>query len=265
MTDKNAYNLSVGAGIPHEHLLLLKYLLKEKKGIKNILIALDDFSFTIPFSSHNKSLDLKSHYLLTHETLLSYYNHYFFRSINNIDLNHMKKKYFHKKVIPEILTIKQAIFSQKEFYQDKEKNTSKLGVNFNKINQDFKIKNNFLPKAITQYTDSNNIESTIKDLKEIILLCKKNKITYKIILNPMSYVLSNEIDLSLYSKFKHQLSLITDYYDFSNPNPINNDLNYWNEPSHYKLFVGDLILKRIYDNNTSIQNFGIYIPQRTLK
>jgi len=257
MLNKKAYNLSVGAGIPHEHLLLLRYLLKEKKDIKHILIALDDFSFTIPFSEHYNSLDLKPHYLLTNDTKFSYYSHYFFRSINKIDIKDMRKKYFHKKVPKEIIQIKQAIFFQRLFYENKENNSIKIKIN--STNYD-KIDTN-LPNAITQYIGLNNIENTIQDLKEIILLCKKNNINYKIIINPMSYILFRDINQTLYNQFKKRLSNITDYYDFSNPNPINNDLRYWHEASHYKLLVGDLILKRIYNNDTSIPNFGIHIPQ----
>jgi len=257
---KHTYNLSVGAGIPHEHLLMLQYLIKNKIHIENILIALDDFSFTVPYDVHKNSLNLRSHYLITQESKLDFYKSYFIRSINNQDIKQFKRKLLSQKVPIEIHNIKQAIFNQEKFYKNQKienLNTVTAAILKQKTSQ-----KKYLPKALSHFIGQDNIKQTLQDIKQIIKLCKHYKISYKIILNPMSKTLAHSINQNLYIKFKTKLAYITDYYDFSQPNPINNNQIYWIEPSHYKLYVGDLILQRIYENNTSIPNFGVYIKNK---
>ena len=72
-------------------------------------------------------------------------------------------------------------------------------------------------------------------------------------------------DLNKLQVFKTELSKITSYYDFTLPNRISNNNKYWLEASHYTLEVGDMILSRIYDNNTSIKDFGIYVKKVDFK
>ncbi len=253
-TNNKAYNLTVGAGIPHEHLLLLKVLLKYNIKIKHIYLSLDDFSPQVSISHHNNSFNLKSHYLATGMSKIKFYMFYFMRTIKNEDIKHFKKKYLGSDNTAELKmkSIQDLIINQKSYYNNKKyEDTYSL-----KHISDKKFKK---PTIVDK---GDNLTETLMDIKQIIRICNKNNITYNIVVNPIHKTTYNAIDLDYFNNFKKQLSYITSYYDFSIPNKINNNNQYWHETSHHTLEVGDMIFSRIYDNNTSIKDFGIYVEKQ---
>jgi hypothetical protein len=253
--NKKAYNVTIGAGIPHEHLLLLKLLLKNNVNIKHIYIGLDDFSPHVTLEQHEELFDLKSHYLTTESSRLKFYLFYFMRNIKSGDRKHFKYKFFEKNLDNQQLLadIQNTIFYQKKFYEDALKIDLNNNVDLN--NTKFEI-------PIIVSTEYNNILNTVEDIENIIQICKENNITYSIVVNPIHKTTYEAINLDNFNDFKKRLSFITSYYDFSEPSFINNNNEYWHETSHYTMEVGNMILSKIYDNNSTIKDFGIYIEKQ---
>ena len=77
LQNHKTYNMTYGEGIPREHLVILKLLIKNKVPIKHLLIGLDNFSYQVSFAEHQQSFIPKSHYLATNESIIDFYRFYF--------------------------------------------------------------------------------------------------------------------------------------------------------------------------------------------
>jgi len=240
--DKKVYNMTVAEGIPHEYLIMLKLFLKKGMNLKNLIIVLDDFSYQVSFASHQNIPDTKSHYLTTGISKFDFYKTYYFRKLNKKDYLHIKNIYNDTNPFARHYSI---IFNQKEAFNS----------NYAEYKQP---KPNHPIYNIPTLYDGNEIKDTIKDIKDIVNICEEHNIKLTVFINPMHHTTYKNSNLKRLEEFKDKLTYVTPYYDFTKPNRISNDNNYWLETSHYMPEVGDMILSRIYDNNTTIKDFGIY-------
>jgi len=243
------YNMTYSEGIPKEHLLNIKLFLEKGVAIKNLLIGLDDFSYKVSFALHQHRGLTKAHYLATKTNYLTYLKALYLRFPLGEDRSHMIKKLkgvqgFHLDISKQYESYKkaEAAFDYKKHFNET-------------------YKNNPIFLEPTLY-EGNLIDQTIHDIADIVTLCKKNSINCIFFINPIHHTTYKYLDIKQLNKFKEKLAKITPYYDFTLPNKISNNNSYWSESSHYTLQVGDMIIHRIFDNNSSIKNFGIYIPQK---
>jgi len=79
-------------------------------------------------------------------------------------------------------------------------------------------------------------------LEEISSILRKNNTNYKIVISP----LYNKIKFSVNDMKRLDSIFSHNIYDFSGANEITNDYRNYYELSHYRLHVGDTILRRIY-------------------
>lgn len=252
LKDKKAYNMTYGEGIPREHLLIIKLFIKEKLPIKHILIAFDDFSYQVKFSDHQKQFMPKSHYLATGESIIDFYKFYFFRNPDKDDFKYFKRKYLKTNYNNPYAQLSfETIYEQKKLYD------SIKYVDNN--NEEYINDPRFL---IPCHYCGNDIDNTLKDIEEIVKITKENSIELVLLINPIHHTTYKDTNQDLIKEFRDRLSYIHEYYDFSIPNKINNNNANWVETSHYHNYVGDMILNRIYDNNKSIENFGVYIKKK---
>jgi len=246
INNQSVYNMTYAAGIPHEHLLIIKLLLDRGMKLKHLLIGLDDISYQGNFEEYQTKLGSKSHYLVTSETKLEFYKDFFFHKPSKDDY-----KSFSKKDLPLELRehIYNSIYNQQKLYTEAKHINTRTAkyINDPKFNY-----------PIIVY-DSNQVNESLADIKEIVNISKIYNIDTKFIIVPMhkkTYEFSNK---ERFYEFRKKLSEITSYYDFGLPNEVNNNNIYWKETSHFTTEVGDMILNRIYDNNTSIKNFGVFV------
>ena len=245
------YNMTYAEGLPHEHLLLIKLLLHKGMRLKHLLIGLDDISYQISFKEHQQQLGSKSYYLATGESKFIFYKDFFLHKVTKKDINQFKYKYITNTFLPKEFcnTLYYEIYDQKKVYMQKHKNTrTKKHINDPKFQDP------------TRY-DANYIKETLKDIQEIVDISKKYNIDTKFIIVPMHKKTYEYTNKKRFYKFRKELAKITSYYDFAQPNEINSNNIYWNETSHFTHEVGDMIINRIYDNNISIKNFGIYVQK----
>lgn len=244
--NKKVYNMTVAEGIPHEHLILLKLFINKGIKLKQVIIALDDFSYQVSFSKHQNMPDTKSHYLATGISIFDFYKTYYFRIPNKKDFTHFKN--ISNDTNP-YLRHHEIIFNQEKAFS-----TQKISYNKPKPSNPVYL--------VPTLYNANLINDTIKDLKEIVKICKENNIELLLFINPIHHTTYKYTNLEQLNEFKTRLSYLAPYYDFTIPNEISNNNKYWLETSHFTLEVGDMILSRIYDNNTSIKDFGTYIEKK---
>ncbi len=106
------------------------------------------------------------------------------------------------------------------------------------------------------------MKDTLKDIKEIVKICKENNIKVTFFINPIHKVTYEHTDQKQLKEFRLKLSYITPYYDFSFPSEINNNNSNWVETSHYIANIGDKIITRVYENKATENNFGVYIEKK---
>jgi hypothetical protein len=249
--DQKVYNMTYAEGIPHEHLILIKLLLQKGMHLKHLLIGLDDISYQVSFAKHQQQLGSKSHYLATGESLFNFYKSFFFHKPTKTDYKQLQYKYITKTVLPFDFRqdIYNSVYNQKKRFSKKHKNTrTKKHINDPKFQDP------------TRY-DANNLDAALNDIQEIINISKKYNIDTTFIIVPMHKKTYEYTNKKRFYEFRKRLAYITSYYDFGLPNNINSNNIYWNETSHFTYEVGDMILSRIFDNNTTIKNFGIYVKK----
>lgn len=219
------YNMTYSEGIPHEHLLNLRLFLKHDVKIKKILLGLDEFSYQVSFAQHQQQWLTKAHPLATGSSWFSFYRFYFFRLPTQHD-----KSQFLKKISHPDQMITMDIVEQNNFYRTFLSNNDKF------LDSD--------PKYLkpTHY-NGNTLTDTLRDIQDIVDLCKQHDIELTVFINPIHHTTYQDTNKQLLQEFKHTLSTITPYYDFSGPNEITQDNHNFVDTSHYTVDIGDQMLK----------------------
>lgn len=222
------YNMSISSGLLAEELDILKILLKNKIKIKNVLLGLDEFTFSQFPESH-------------------YYDY--------LRMPYIKLKY-KKELIKTYLFI--PLYEYRKLIPNSEvkfdiNNTGKfLWGNKNLINtNEESSKMEYIRK-----------EKTLEEIKEFIELCEKNKINLTIFFTPQFKIENSKFKKldEEFEEIKREIENICKYpvYDFTDLGDISRKKEYWYDNSHTKPIVGDMILKKIYKDKVDID---IEVPE----
>jgi hypothetical protein len=251
----NYYNMNYSEGVPGEHLADIRILLKEGVPVKNVMVGLDNSSYTISPEDHIGQI-MRHPY----------------------DASDFKRMLFQIKYISSVPKI---IIIQTMRHQDNE-----YAINFNilsdgmqnleridkkiQMNVEYHIKSErFLNTNSAQFEKEMEhkflgiMEETIGDIAELIKLSKEYKFRLYFFINPTHYKYYAQGNPYYFLLFKKKLALITEYWDFSGFNSITSNNYYYYETSHYRTMVGDLIACRMThckDINVP-DDFGVYITK----
>jgi hypothetical protein len=249
ITDGHYYNMTYSKGIPHEHLLNIRLFLRSGIKIKHLLIGLEELSYQDPFIPRQHQGITKAHPMATSTTWLEYYLFYFFRFPDKLDRSKFIDKLSHNEQ-----KFPMDVLDQKEFYT-----YLSLTYKNRKINKTAYIND---PKFLIPASyHGNELKDTLNDIKEIVAICKQNHIDVKFFINPIHNTTYNATDKALFSKFKHSLATLTDYYDFSGPNSITGNNLFWLDTTHFDIQIGDYILQSLYHYGNPPKDFGEYVPK----
>ncbi|MGL6131002.1 MAG: hypothetical protein ACRCZ9_05250 [Fusobacteriaceae bacterium] len=248
------FNMTYSQGLPNEWLDTIKIFLENRIDIKNLIIGIDSFSFTvdpkshfqqpmrIPYSVLKKDENIFKNYLITNP--INTYN------IVTISNRNIRKKYY-------------------DFYFNEENRDINIDLEIDKKKLQHIVDEKF--KIPTAFNEINRLEITIKEIKEIKKICMENRINLYFIINPIhetTYKYSNQEGLK---ELKDELAKFTDYWDFSIQNKFSSNNYYWYETSHFRVNLADLILKSIFQDNFKknielealVGEFGEYVPLKT--
>jgi hypothetical protein len=121
-------------------------------------------------------------------------------------------------------------------------------------------------RPVISYYDNRNDEN-ISDIKKIIDLCDKYNITLIVFTNPLHIITYRWAVMNGYLDFLHKLSDITEYYNFSGINDITTNNAYYEDTSHYKIEVGDMIIDAVFngtvDDRLLQQGFGYHVTRES--
>lgn len=242
------YNMTYVQGIPSEWLDTIKTFKENNVNMKNIIIAIDDFSATIFPEEHKNSPNLLSYSDIKNNisNIIKYYllkNPFDERS--KTILKNGRASNVNIEGTGRVVRIDDESFYSSDEHLNKEM---------------------FERPTILGNYENNRIDEVIREIQEIKKLCDDNNIELTVIFNPLHITTYENQNKEKLSEFKSRLAEIIDYWDFNNINEVTTNNYYWYETSHYREIVGAMILKTIYGNeyNGEIDisdDFGVLIKK----
>ena len=242
MTDGNYYDMSYSEGTPAEHLEDLKVLLSRGIVPKNVTIGIDDISYFVDPSFHDQQLYRRA-FPWNGEFLekLRFYLGYFDLITLSDSLDVIAK---HKNTDPD--------YGKRLLETGTENLSIPTGFNYEKTEATWS--DYYSPR-----------EESLKEIQEIVDLCKDNNIKLRIFTNPINgYTYQKDI-ANGYLVFLKKLANVTDYYNFSGFNSVTLDMTNYYETSHFSPEVADMVIERVYNGNVDDalleQGFGTYVTK----
>ncbi|HSE57857.1 MAG TPA: hypothetical protein VLA99_04065, partial [Nitrospiraceae bacterium] len=235
-----AYNLSITAGTAREYLGLLRYLLDNQFTVKHVLVQIDlDY-----LSNRRNSIDyaFEPHPYTVDKSLLSAYWTY----ATIFPTNVLKEKITHNlKRNPHPVTIQydSGVFV---FWKAEQLIAEQGAAYFSSPP--------FLSRGIERdpYLD---ITHQVEALRAIAHLCLERRIDCVFFIPPHHHAVMDSLNEKGYQEALLKLGEIADYYDFSGYNRITLDSRNYYEPSHYRPFIGTMIVNRLYgESETGAQD-----------
>lgn len=247
------YNMSYSLGLPSQHLAIIKAFLQKGVKIKTVIIGLDDISFNLSPQEHEKQLERIMHPSITGRRLSNIFSTYYFRVPKIFELANGIKLLFKGEEGGKIILNKKGLHL---LWVKKEKQIELTGKPLFTMDTI-----QFPPKVFDKKLE----DEAFAQIQELILLAEKNNFRLIFFFNPFSFNLYMSHASSLFP-VKQKLALLTDYYDFSGVNSITlNNYNYY-EGVHYRYLVGNMIIKRIFDDGNIIipVDFGVLVTKKNI-
>jgi len=225
------YNMTYSEGLPFEHLQVIKLLLSSGVQIKNIIIGLDEFSYMIDPKKHFFEPSRKMHFLLTDKSKFQFYFYYL-------------TLYPNKEKIKRALSSKKYnTYFQYDIFNSGMPIVPKIVDDAIENNPKSHVKKQIFNTSVTY--EGLRIKKTINELQQIVNLSKKYHINLTIFIHPIHQTTYLHLNHEYFFQFLQELSLITNYYDFSGINAITTDnMNYY-ENVHYRQHIAELIIDEI--------------------
>lgn len=230
------YNLTFSGALPVEILKTLNIFKENGVKIDNLILGIDDFDlYTTPESQENILYKL-SYEKLTKTPLSLYENYVIMNPFNKITYEY----FFSKKLSNvDILNTGKWSKSWKDIEIEKDPNKHREDKIFETPHSSLSA----MPR----------LEKTIHEIKGIVDFCQKQNIKLTVIFLPIHKTTYENNNAENLAKFKHELGKITDYWDFAELNKFTEDNYYWYEASHYRPLLGELIFKKIFKENFTIE------------
>lgn len=237
------YNMTFSSGMPKEILEILQLFIENKIEIKNIILGIDDFDFYTDPKTQEEIL-YKISYKKLKENKYNFLKYYLLKNpFNKVNYTYLFKK---EKTYCDILDTGKWKKEYADIQIESNINAHRKNLSNIKVNKSY----------------SNRTKNTLKEIEQIIKICKENNINLTIIYLPLyknTYIANKD----LIDNSRIELQKITDYWDMVEIKDFTDDEYYWYEQSHYRPILGRIILKRIFEEKFSedtdvLNNFGVY-------
>ncbi len=253
------YNMTYPAGVPQEHLDNIRYLLNRGMIIKNVMIGLDDFSCVIDPLEHRSDLELQPHPAVSGKKPSVFYAEYFLKLRKFFPQlsAYVRHNYTHRWSPEETRIV----------YDIHDSGRILCPACDADIERDREAHVNSTIFMRPNHYDGDNTEHALAAMQEIVSLSKSRHFNLIVFINPIHQTTYLDASLPLFSRFKRELAAMTDYYDFSGLNAITTDNYNYYETSHYRPFVGDMMLKVMLGSpNVAVpRDFGFYVTRENVE
>jgi hypothetical protein len=254
------YNMTCNGGLPHEYLDNLRYMLKKGVRMKLLLMGLDDFSFKSN-PAERLGQPLRHPYPpVLNEYLLPFYVRYLF----SIHAQHIMSP-----VIEGYMAKIRGTIETPPVYYDIPNTGQILVPGVDRFIEEHPEAHRKDPK-FTEKIESvtgDNMKGTIDDLTRMVNLLKAHGIRSVFFINPPYKNWFLDLNLDEFGRFERELAKLADFYDFSGLNSITRDAYNFYNPSHYRLPIGDMMIARMLDDETTPVpvDFGVLVTSRNVE
>jgi hypothetical protein len=253
------YNMAYSEGLPKEHLENIRFLLRNGVQIKNVIIALDDFSYRVDPAAHANDLLRQQHYLVSGKPKLEFYGDYYLKlKMFFPQLRDYLKTNYTKKGREE---------AQKKLFDYYDSGRVICLTCSEEIESDIKKHVNDKKFLVPYHYDGDYLAHAMEDIQQLVDLARDQDIKLTFMINPIHHTTYLDTDMRMFIDFKIRLARITDYYDFSGLNSITTNNYYYHETSHFRQMVGDMMTGFIFDypNVKRPQDFGVHINKDNIE
>lgn len=245
------YNLSIPAGTPNEHLAHLQYLVNHGFDVRRLLIQVDlDY-----LSDKREGIDygLAPHPYVTDRSLLGAYWTY----LTIFPTKVLKEKLAHnlrRTPHPVTLLVDTGVMA----FGAAEEAIAHPGSAFFSAGQ-------FTPRSADRdpFLDQTPQLDALRSMKH---LCDTRAIECDFFTTPHHQLIMDTINAKGYLTAREALGSITPFVDFSGYNSVTTENRNYYEPSHYRPFIGEGMLERLYSPGAEQRDelFGISVTPATL-
>ena len=126
------------------------------------------------------------------------------------------------------------------------------------------------------YTDYQLSQKRLNDLETIVRICRENNINLKLFISPIHATQLEAIRAAggwdTFEQWKREVAKIAPFWDFSGYNSLTTEaiatqMTYYQDSSHYRPEVGNLVLNRIfnYQLDRVPDDFGVLVTPETIE
>lgn len=241
-SDGKYYNMMASEGLPAEHLIILKTLIKKGFVPKNVVIGVDDISYFVEPSLHDDVL---------------------YRKMFPWDGTVTEKLGFYLRYMDPVTN-----FESIETMLENDSTDDEWGERLLTTGtENLEITPCFNPDNLKPYWASYYMprEEVFEEIQEIVDLCEEYNIELTFFTNPVfGYTYKQDIENG-YLIFLEKLADITDYYNFSGLNDYTLDTKYYYENSHFSPEVGNAMIHILQggtpDERLLSEGFGFHVTK----
>jgi hypothetical protein len=249
----NYYNMSYSEGVPGEHLADIKILLEKGLPLKNVMIGIDNSSYTISPEDHDGQI-MRHAYDSSFIKRLPFQIKYLCSVPRFSIIKYIRQTMDDSMVVFDILG--NGMQRLEKVDENIEKNIAEhvKGARFQALDKG----------PFDNVSEDNYLQlmgNALRDIAEIVSLSKKHRFNLYIFINPIHKLYYVQHNPYVFLMFKEKLAGIIYYWDFSGFNSVTTDNYFYYETSHYRPLVGGMITCRITgcDNVEVPDDFGVFI------
>jgi hypothetical protein len=254
------YNLATVLATIYEHLLHVKFLIKNGYPVKNLYIGLDyDISRAVTVYD-DENFVLKLHPDVSNESRILFYWSYL-SVIPKADIRRKLRANFRKKSSQKVKFDWNSISNDVMVAKREFREGPILSEN---SDQEMMARKRRLKAKIAR---ERSLEENLEALRELVALCKQHHINLFLYITPYRKVLLESFAPQNYITFLKELSNITPYWDFSGYNSVTMDPKNYVDQSHYNALVSRWIAARIFNDRTAAvpKDFGVWVTKQNIK
>ena len=247
------YNMNYSEGVPGEHLEDIKMLLEKGFTLKNVMIGLDNSSYSISPEEHVDQI-MRHGYERTFIKRLPFQIKYLCSAPRFSIMKYIQQTMDDTMIVFDILgngmqrleRVDEKIERNIEDHIKSERFQATGKVTFDKVSEDRHMQ---------------MMEDTLRNISEIVRLSKEHGFNLYVFINPVHKLYYLQHNPEFFLMFKEKLAGVTQYWDFSGLNAITTNNYYYYETSHYRMLVGHMIICRIIGcSDVSLpEDFGVLI------
>jgi len=249
----NYYNMNYSEGMPGEHLADIRVLLEKGVPVKNVMIGLDNASYSIDSADHDGQI-MRHGYDGSFIKRLPFQIKYLCSVPRFSIMKYVRQTLNDSMIVFDILGNGMQRLEKVDERIEKNIADHVRGARFQALGKG-------PVDSVSEDDQIRLMEDALRDIAEIVRLSEKHRFNLYIFINPIHKLYYVQHSPYVFLMFKEKLAGITGYWDFSGFNSVTTDNYYYYETSHYRPLVGGMITCRITGcTNVEVpKDFGVFI------